>query len=213
MVRLPQHADAFEPPASVRIVRDGLTPADSAWGRARTHTLVDWPAADVSTNWRMREPRDSIGAVEAGLVVVVAPLARRWEIADRPGEKAVARWMDGEAAATEASFGDGCIRRVAIGVPAIGDLVLRPEFTRLLDELAKPCDNEPNVPLAAPALAMLAGTGMLASAARFPSSEDLRSPAVPWFLAFAMILAFAELLARRDKTADGESTLGQSAAR
>ena len=70
------------------------------------------------------------------LVTVVAPLAR---IPMTHDGAVIARWSDGEPAASERTLGAGCLRRVSIGVPRQGDLMLQDGFRALEAALRRPC--------------------------------------------------------------------------
>jgi hypothetical protein len=132
---------------------------------------------------------------------VVFPFERRWR-AD-PGDTSatvLARWIDGEPAAVEHRLGAGCVRSVAIAVPARGDLILRPDFARLLGYLAAPCGFASRRSVGPPDPVMLAGRGPLASNATLPAPEVIEAPLVPWLLAAALLLALLELRIRRPTT-------------
>src|SRR5207302_8447658 len=94
--------------APLRLVRTAPSMADSVWARSG-HALVDWPAAP-RPDWRRRSHADTVGAVAAGDAVVIGEFARPWQLVGR----AIARWPDGEPAATEMSLGRGCVRQVGI---------------------------------------------------------------------------------------------------
>lgn len=197
--------------ADVRIVRGALDAADSAWARAGARVLVHWPATpddaprtaarSLARPWIARATPDSVGAVSAGDVALVAPF-ERWAAYDAAPERAlvVARWVDGEPAAVETPHGAGCIRTVTIGVPSRGDLVLQPRFTRLAAALAAPCGGRPMLDaLDSARVAALAGPMPRAHAAgsALAAPETIRSPLVPWLLAAALLFAVAALLLQR----------------
>ena len=130
---------------------------------------------------------------------MVFPFARTWRAdAMVSGSAVVARWADGEPAALERPVGAGCIRDVAVSVPTVGDLVLRPSFVRLLRLMGAPCGksnfDRPGAP-ADPSL--LAGSGGLAARGAIRPTEAIAAPLVPWFLAAAFGLGLLELLVRR----------------
>lgn len=209
--------------APIRIVRGPASAEDSAWAAAGG-TLVRWPSEGAPPGWRERERPDTAGAVIAGAATaeaatLVFPVERRWEPAmetepqtetEQPA-RVVARWVDGEAAATERSLGAGCVRDVAIPVPERGDLVLRPTFGQMVRVLSSPCGGIGAAGSAAgstagstggalldeAALAALEGTGGLAAREEIPEGEVVRSPWAPWLLVAALILALVELWARR----------------
>jgi hypothetical protein len=141
-------------PPTVRIVRGPLRAADSTWAGNGARVLVHWPvgggreAGVLGEGWVARIPPDTVGAVSAGAVVVVAPL-ERWAVyrpgprpkrsADGAPPRAVARWVDGEPVAIEERHGTGCIRAVSLELPVRGDLVLEPRLARLVEVLTERC--------------------------------------------------------------------------
>ncbi len=185
---------------TVRIARDVLTPADSQWARTPEHVLVFWPA-DPAVLPVARNRVDSIGAVVAGRAAVLASFERRADPV--AGERVVARWADGAAAATESRMGagGGCIREVAVPVPVAGDLVLRPGYAAFVHELIAPCGGHARLqPLDDSTAVQLRGEGTLLSTDLL-SVADTRSPLTPWLLALALLAALVELPARRRRKA------------
>jgi hypothetical protein len=112
----------------VRTVTTPPSATDSAAARQGA-TIVWWPSAG-------RTPAAADG-VWAGAITVVAPLAR---LPLTHEGTTVARWSDGAPAASEREVGAGCLRRVSIGVPTLGDLVLQPGFRALDARLHQPCN-------------------------------------------------------------------------
>ncbi len=201
-------------PESVRIARATPSAADTAWAGASGHVLVEWPRgaslARLATPWVARAARDTVGAVRAGDVVVVAPFIRYAALSESATptlplshsptpSRVVARWVDGEPAAIERRLGAGCIRTVTVDVPALGDLVLQPRFARLVAALTEPCGGaEPSAVASRAQLAALAAAGRgRAAGSAFPAPEALRVPLAPWLLAAALGLAAGELVMRR----------------
>ena len=179
----------------VRVVRNGATGADSAWAAAGHRALVVWPAMRAGTPNAARGARDSIGSVIAGGRVLVAPLERH---AAQPEGRIVARWIDGSAAATEAPHGAGCIRTVAIGVPATGDVVLRPEFVLFVRELLAPCGGHRELTPASDAItAALAGDGALAASRDIRDEGNADPRLAGWLLVSALVLGLLEHRLRR----------------
>jgi hypothetical protein len=175
----------------VRLVRDRLTTADSAWVQSAARVLVFWPANVTTVSGA--KPDTGSALVSEG-VVVVAPLVRF--MAPVPG-KVIVRWADGQPAATEVAAGRGCIRSVAVSIPSAGDLVLRPEFGRLLGALTGPCDGAvPSVAASDSFVTSLAGAGPLASGRGFPAPVQ-HSSLAPWLLALALLLVLVEPFVRR----------------
>lgn len=169
-------------PNGVRLVRGALGAADSAFARGGG-TVVRWDS--VATPMRAT-------AVAMGDDVVVATMAR----GPLPVRRAIARWSDGSAAATEITLGAGCIRQVAIGVPAAGDLPLRPAFQRVVRGLLAPCGAAAGVPADSASVARLAGVGALASGDALLGRERPASPIAAWLLGLALACAVAELALR-----------------
>lgn len=170
-------------PSAVRLLRRALTTRDSAFARAGG-AVVRWDSIPAP----MRAT-----ALAMGDDVVVATMAR----GPLPVGRAIARWSDGSAAATEVTLGAGCIRQVAIGVPPAGDLPLRPAFQRVVRGLMAPCGGtSANVPADSASVAKLAGVGPLASGDALLGRERPASPIVPWLLGLALACALAELALR-----------------
>ena len=191
----------------LRLVRDTLTTADLAWAAATGHVLVSWPRTGRPMRTRSRDRPDTVGAVVAGSdALVLAPFARRWEFAadSLVGAVVLARWVDGQPVAAQwaastvpGAPGSGCVRSIAIDVPRAGDLVLRPEFARLVDVLTAPCGGLVGAPLSLAALDTLAGTDRLARGSTFPRPADAASPLAPWLFAAAAAFLFVESRFRR----------------
>ena len=197
--------------ANVRVVRDGATAVDSSWAR-EGRTLVVWPSPGGPSE-RRRQPSDSAFAVSAlrwvgggtsasSPATVVARFVR--ETTPPPG-RVVARWEDGEPAASEVALGAGCMRAVAVTVPAAGDLALTPAFRRFAERMASPCeggsrwvaasDSVLNSVLPASSPPGVPGGGA-ATRAGAP-----RSRLAVWLLGGALIAALAELFVRRGANA------------
>lgn len=207
--------------ASVRIVRDSLSGADSTWVREGARALVYWPAAGNLANelpvlpdgWTRLPQLDTTGAVSAAGAVVVAPFQRYASFAGAVNDigatggatrgaatSVVARWVDGQPAAVEAPYGEGCIRGVTIPVPVRGDLVLQARFIRLVSALTGPCGGTPLLAALDNArLDLLAGPpgAGLTSREALPKPVTTPLPLVPWLLAAALLFAVAALLVRR----------------
>ncbi len=115
------------PRRASRIVAQEPTTADSAAARDGV-AVIWWPAAgDAAVH-----PE----GVWIGEATAVAPLAR---LALPIDGRTIARWADGTPAAGERSVGNGCIRRVGIGVPRAGDTPLQPAFAAVVAALQEPC--------------------------------------------------------------------------
>jgi hypothetical protein len=185
--------------SAVRIMRGAVTAADSVWASTGRHTLVRWPANGAPPGWIGRAQPDTMGAVVAGEAALVFPLERRWQPDSAANASRVAaHWVDGAPAAVERSIGSGCVRDVAIPVPTRGDLVLRPEFARLVRALGAPCDAA-IVGFALPPdeVAMLAGIGPLVSTVSIRPPDVVATPLVPWLVVAALLLVPLEIWVRR----------------
>ncbi len=193
--------------ADVRIVRAAADAADSAWARDG-RTVVVWPReASAPAGWSPRASPDTAFAVTAYgaadgsatpmSATVVAPMTRA---AAPPSGRVIARWSDGEPAATEAALGSGCVRSVAIVVPPSGDLPITSAFRRLAERLVRPCASV--VPWAAASDSVLAA--VLPRAGRRSSEvaasvigEPAPSTLTAWLLGLALLAALAEVFVRR----------------
>ena len=177
--------------ATVRVVRDALGAADSAWlAAAAGRVLVGWPAAGLDAGGARRP-----SAVVAGRATVVAPFGG----ARAPALGAViARWADGSPAATERAVGGGCARDVAIPVDQRSDVALRPAFRALVAALVAPCGEAgAGVALAGEASALPPASGPLAAGRALAPREGGSSPLAPLLLAVGVALLLVEWLARR----------------
>lgn len=188
--------------------------ATAAPDQAADAVIVEWADSTASEFWTERESPDTIAGVRANDAVMVYPFVRRWQPAlttpsalstgdatartATAGTRVYARWMDGEPAAFERATAAGCIRSVAIPLPTQGDAILRPAFQRFLAGLGDPC-GEPGdpSPLSDAFLTAFAGDGPLAPASEIGRQVKRVTPAVPWILALALLVALAEHWARR----------------
>jgi hypothetical protein len=184
-----------------RIVRSAtLTPDDSGWVATGSRVLALWPVQERPRFAVRLNPPDESGGLIAYDVRVVSAFDRKWKFSTDSLQdgRVVARWVDGEPAVVEKPLGQGCLRSVAIPVARAGDLVLRPEFVKLLEAITAPC-GEPFSRdfVGAPRLAWLAGTGGLAPADAFATRQDIDSPLSPWLFGLALAAALTELVVRR----------------
>lgn len=188
----------------VRLARTEATVADSAWVReVPGAVLVLWPAtaasADVAREGSIDPRADTV--ISAGVVALdggeaiplVAPLMRRVV----PEGRVVARWRDGLPAVTERVYGNGCVRSVGVGIPAAGDLTLRPPFTRFLEAMLAPCGGARGAVLPDSALPWLHAEGALANGPALASAATTSSPLTKWLLAIATLLLAVEQVLRR----------------
>ena len=185
----------------VRIVRDAMTAADSAWARDG-NSVVWWPAMPPTT-WQGRPAVDTSFAVStlgAGGATVVAAFTR---VSRPPAGRAVARWSDGEAAITEASLGSGCVRSVGISVSPAGDLALTPGFRRFVERVAMPCGTAARAPAVPDSVLARVLPATLATGAAVTTLAPMEAPnrtLIAWMLGLAMAAAVAELVVRRGGT-------------
>lgn len=177
----------------VRIVREGeLTAADSVWALAGG-VLVHWPAARNGV-----ERNDTVGAVMADGVVLVAPFVRR---ASPATGAPVARWVDGTPAATERPEGAGCVRDVAVPLDRPGDLALRPALRRFVLAVTAPCGGARNFAvLDTVRLAQLSGNSRPVGAATLAPAPAAGRTLVPWLIGVSLLCLVAEQLWRRRRS-------------
>jgi hypothetical protein len=197
------------PAGAVRVVRDSTAAADTAWAR-QGGAVVVWPAGTAHHGWQARAAADTAFGVTvtssvavsrtspARSATVVAPFVRR--VAPPPG-RVVARWNDGEPAATEIPLGAGCMRSVAVIVPSTGDLALTPAFRRFAEQLAGPCMGSHDWAAAPDSVVsmVLPAAGVRDAARAISAADTTRSDSTiaAWLLGAAMAAAVAELLVRR----------------
>ncbi|MYH51402.1 MAG: hypothetical protein F4139_00470, partial [Gemmatimonadetes bacterium] len=200
-------------PGRIEVVRVGGAVSGPST-EAADAVQIEWADSTASAFWSEREPHDTIAGVRANDAVMVYPFVRRWRPAPAalsspspdnssptvpaPGTRVYARWMDGEPAAFERATEDGCIRSLAVPLPTEGDAILRPAFQRFLAGLHDPC-GEPGdpAPLSDDFLTAFAGDGPLAPTSEIGRQVRRVTPAVPWILTLALLVALAEHWARR----------------
>ena len=188
----------------VRIVRDSMSAGDSAAARDG-RTIVVWPKPG-SGRWSPRPRVDTAMAVGIAdrsslsrneSATIVATFERA---SSPPAGHVVARWADGEPAATETPLGSGCIRAIAIDVPTAGDLPLTPSFRRFARRMTEPCGGAAVVALSDSALdRALPATVTRSQSAGVGTelSQANGSRLTAWLLALALAAAVAEQFLRR----------------
>jgi len=185
---------------SARILRTArLSAEDSMWMAAGNRVVAFWPTVERPPLAVERTPADQAGGIVGREIRLVAAFRRHWTFpADSlRGARVIARWADGEAAIVERAIGAGCLRSVSVPVPVVGDLVIRPEFVRMVEAITAPCgDHGVSAPLPAATITSLQATGGLASRDRFAEREDASSPLAPWLMGLALFTALGELMAR-----------------
>jgi len=197
------------PAGAVRVVRDSTTAADTAWAR-QGGAIVVWPTGAAHQGWQARAAADTAFGVtvtssvaasrtsRARSATVVARFVRR--VTPPPG-RVVARWDDGEPAATEIPLGAGCLRSVTVSVPSTGDLALTPAFRRFAEQLAGPCTGADGWGAASDSVVstLLPAAGVRDAAGTISAADTTRSDSTiaGWLLGAAMAAAVVELLVRR----------------
>jgi hypothetical protein len=178
----------------IRLVRQRVTAADSAWGLDSGHVLIHWPMADSTAIWPKRPTIDAIGGVVSDGGTLVGRFPRLWSIQGTT----IARWADGAPAAVEHATGAGCIRDIGLLVDPGSDLTLRPAFQRFVMPLLAPCGGFRHTARADSAtLAAFDAPGALALAAAFRDRGNESSRYTPWLLALGALLLIVELAVRR----------------
>ncbi|MGH7654624.1 MAG: hypothetical protein ACREN6_08175, partial [Gemmatimonadaceae bacterium] len=109
----------------------------------------------------------------------------------------VARWADGSPAAIEQPLGRGCVRTIGVGVPAVGDITLRPAFMAFARALLAPCAGAGVSAPAPDSVARRFARGGPAAVAASLRPADESSPLAPWLLGVALLLLVGELFVRR----------------
>jgi len=179
-----------------------------AGGGERAAVVVHWPVSGVPTGWSAAPAMDSVGAVTAAGVALVAPWVRTAlppVLSDSVW--AIAWWSDGVAAAVERTRGTSCVREVALAVAEGSDVLLSPAADGLLRVLRVPC-GERGIP--APrentnastrlpdVVAPAANANAFASASRFREAGAMSRATRPQWLATALLaLALVALLAEQ----------------
>jgi len=170
------------------------------WASTGSRVVVLWPVQERPRLAVQRRPAGESGGLIAHDTRVVSAFDRRWKFSPDSlrDARVVARWVDGEPAVVEKQLGQGCLRSVGIPVASAGDLVLRPEFVKLVEVISAPCGELfSGLVAGAPQVATLVGTGGLAPADAFAARQDVDSPLAPWLFGLALAAALAELVVRR----------------
>lgn len=156
-----------------------------------TSVVVAWPQNGRPEGWPTRATPDTVGALVANGQALVGP----WVRTVRPPENwradslamPVAWWSDGEVAAIERSVDDGCVRTVAIAVPAGSDLLLSPPSAGLRRALTAPCGG-PTLSTARVNVARATDPAApFVPAAAFRLGERATAGSDPWWLAPALL--------------------------
>jgi hypothetical protein len=187
----------MHPAGNVRIVRGRMTVTDSAWARDSGHAVVHWPVDDSSAKWQPRPTIDAIGGVTSSTGTLIGRFPRVWTLSGTT----LARWSDGEPAATEHAVGAGCIRDVSIVFDPAGDITLRASFRSFVARLLEPCGGaRRSVRPDSATVAGMAGTPrftQLATAAAVRDRTTETSPWTPWLLALGAALLVVEMAVRK----------------
>jgi hypothetical protein len=167
--------------------------------------LVEWPRDGVPAGWRTVSIPDTVGAVSAAGVALVAPLVRTAlppVLSD--SVQAIAWWSDGVAAAIERTSALGCAREVALVIDEGSDLLLSPAADGLLRVLRAPCGDRR---VLAPrnedrTLVLAAGTATVDAEYFRVANESVGVRRDSWFtialLMLALVALLVEALVRRD---------------
>jgi hypothetical protein len=167
-------------------------------GAEQAGVTVWWPVSGIPAGWRAAPAMDSVGAVAANGLALVAPWLRRaLPPALSDSVRAIAWWSDGVPAAIERARGASCVREVAIVVTEGSDLLLSPAADGLLRALRAPCGG-----LGVPAPREPSGNSegvalsAYAPARGFRDSDSgSRTTRPAWLATALLVLAFVALLA------------------
>ena len=179
---------------------------------ARARVTVLWPVNGVPAGWRAAPVQDSVDAVVAADIALVAPWVRTAlppVLSD--SLRAIVWWSDGVAVAVERTRGVSCVREVALAVAERSDLLLSPAADGLLQALRAPCGGR-----GVPAPREPSGTsGGVAPSVYAPAStfresgSGSRTTRPVWLaaalLALALVALLAEQVVRRGSTGVGAS--------
>lgn len=183
----------------VRVVRESPTRSDSVWASDSGRVLVLWPSAAPAG--APAAAADSIAAARQAAAhtvhgfaterhTVVGTFAR---VSVPESGEVIARWIDGEPAATEVRHGAGCIRHVAVPVDPVGDLALRDSFRAFASSMVEPCGGARDFTPVPDSVLLPAERPALA--ADVPVSAASRLPLI--FAVLAMVGLVAEQWLRR----------------
>ncbi|MFL5383705.1 MAG: BatA domain-containing protein [Longimicrobiaceae bacterium] len=185
-----------------RAVPAGLAASLERAARAGATVVVAAPAAGPLRGivpWAGAMRVDSAGGgMRLATGAQVAGAAMRVSGDAAPGAAVIASWDDGRPAAAARGLGRGCIVFAATDLER-GEMTLDPGYPRLLDGLARGCENgeapfsiSRNAPLDAGARAVLRGTGPRVAAARTVPGWGGGVPLGRWALGAALLAALAE---------------------
>ena len=163
--------------------RATLAPNDMAAAEGGV-TVVHWPAR-ITT----RAPK--LDGITIGSTTWIAPF-ERVPNAVPDGARAIGWWADGAPAVWRRDAGSGCLLTVHVALPAAGDHVLSLAAQAWLQALVTSCDPDAAVVRAAPAWFSPAVTGRPALVVQ----QLLSSPASPWLIVAALVLAAVEMALR-----------------
>lgn len=190
LARLPSERGAHE----VRVVRTGPSAEDSAWARGTGRVLVHWPFSGDEA--AIADGVTAFGLREATLVAPLVRLALDSTGAGSPS-RVVARWRDGAVAVVESPPGEGCVRRVGVGLPLAGDVTLRAPFERFLSVIVEPCGGARGAAVSDSMAQRFAGGTQAASATRLAAGASADPGITALLLALALVALAAEWMIRR----------------
>lgn len=169
-----------------------------------TSLTLHWDGAagpSGESPWQLRAAPDRAEGMLTPVATLIAPFERKWQLADpdAPGQRVIANWLDGAPAAVE-RIEDG-VRRTFLGF-AISDednVALRPSFEKFQDWLDDPARLHSGVtPVDDMELARLLQSDPESAEEVDPEETGIRiTPAAPWVLLLAIVLALAEPALRR----------------
>lgn len=179
----------------VRIVRIA-TAADSVWTAGGPRVLVVWPDS-VPHGWSRPAPSTPAGLLTRRGQVLVAPLEPTGTAP--PREQALTWWADGSTAVTQQTLGRGCVRTAGVAIPSEGDVALSAAVRSILSAVVEPCGGVVDAESPRDSALRWLSSGASDPRSRAVSRDAGHSvtPLVPWILGAALLVAIAELLARR----------------
>ncbi len=166
----------------VTVASFGMTAADSVFARDGG-LVIDWSsiAPDTTTRALTNGSRSAIGP---------------WGRDTVPAGEVVLWWADGQPAATQRAFGDGCVRTVGIGLPNHGDFVVRQSLAEVMRTLGSPCQRSDLGVVTGPVSWVHEAQGTSISASVSPNSAVQLG-----LLLLAVLALLGEMVLRRPRQA------------
>lgn len=168
--------------------------------------FVYWPSSGAPAGWRASQ-EDTVGAVAAGNMALVAPFLRKFEwdedstsVAHSPSLPIV-RWADGKVAAVENAIAGGCERWVYLPLNDNDDQLLSEPAMGVLQALLSPCGSfiVSTTPLRDTVYTMVASSEFRSAAPQSrTSSKKLFNSGMPrWLMPLLLLIAFLLLVAEQ----------------